>query len=383
MMQEYSLLASYAPIYHHHPQQQQQHQQPWSYRQEIHPWNDHQRRHERQQQQQQQQSRVPFLLKLFDSPDQAEEKEEKESRRWLEDVEQLGNDQCRLTTSLTKPSPVGDDYFGAVGTMFTMNATKEVQIISFEFDFVMESSTTSDTSTTTATTNTAESNPASSSSSSSSSSSWEVEVYSLAGDYTQFFNQSQEWKRTEWTDRATATAVPSPDGKYAILPVIQSHPFVMDAYTLYSFYITFKDPLSTMKLRLSQAAAVPDTVVTTDDTLQIHVGSTLTTYPFPEMSTPGSIFHGIVHYQITQECNATEFLTETEIVLEFAVNEEQQTEDKILAIVTSAVEEATMAFIILTPDLIRYKKFHDLSLDSVTSAFVEGKTGKNMLLCIL
>jgi hypothetical protein len=351
-MQAYNPLASYAPIYH----QQQQQQQPWPYQQEFHPWSVHQRQQE--QQQQQQQSQRPLLLNLFDLPDQTEDVNE--NHRWLEDMEQLGNDECRLTTSLIAPSLVGEDYFGAVGTVFTMSATQEIQIISFEFDFILDS--TADLS-------------------SSSSSSWEVEVYSFVGDYIPFTNQSKVWNRDEWEDRATATAVLSPDGKYAILPVIESHPMVMSAYTLYSFYITFKDPLSTMKIRLSQAVApMVDNVVTTDDILQIHVGSSMTSYPFPDISTPGSIFHGVVHYQVTQECNATEFLTESEIVLEFAVNEEQQTQD-ILTILTSAVEDATKAFIILTPDLIRYTKFHDLSLDSVESTF-GGKMGKNAL-CIL
>jgi hypothetical protein len=109
-----------------------------------------------------------------------------------------------------------------------------------------------------------------------------------------------------------------------------------------------------------------------NDLLELYTGVTLKDGPFPETFDKASDFFGVFHYRNLRPCSQA--LMETKVDLEFAINEDPLA--PIMEALSDAVEGAISALAVLSPNLIRLVKFHNLELESVTSNF-QGRSGKS------
>ena len=249
-------------------------------------------------------------------------------------MEQLGDEDCRLTTKL-ETTYRGSQ--GAHGSMFSILATNEtVEILTFEFDYAE------------------------------SADDFQVQVYYRRGGFLNVTNQT-----SEWTQMADTTALPAPDNIGAIIPANNVQPVTVEAGELYSFYLAFKTD-QTLRVGPSPLQQPVGAPWKNDDRLQVQVGIALESGPFPnEAGAPTATFRGIVHYKTVKKC--VDARTTTDVTLDFAVAADPT--EQVIDDMNQAIEGAVTALLILNPNLIRYKKFHDLEVVGATSGF-QGRSGK-------
>jgi hypothetical protein len=256
--------------------------------------------------------------------------QEQQGERREDAVEKLQDDFCRLTTKL-QTTYRGSQ--GAFGSMFSILANETLEILTFEFDY------------------------------SRGASDFDVQVYYRKGGFLEVANNADEW--TQIADTAALTA---PDDIGAIIPTNDVDPVTVDAGELYSFYLAFKTDKT---LSLGPSRLQPGAPWQKDDLLQVQVGVGLESGPFPGEAGVPSTFRGTVHYKTVTKC--VDARTTTSVTLDFAVAADP-TEEAIEQL-NEAIGSAVTALLVLDPNYIRYKKFHDLEVVKVISGF-QGRTGK-------
>jgi hypothetical protein len=267
---------------------------------------------------------------IYDSTEEFELYQEQQVERRQDAVEKLGDDNCRLTTKL-ETTYRGSQ--GAHGSMFSILANETLEILTFEFDY------------------------------SASAEDFQVQVYYRKGGFLNVVNRT-----SEWTQIADAAAEPAPDNIGAIIPTNNVKPVTVDAGELYSFYLAFK---TDQTLRVSPSQFQPGAPWQKNDLLQVLVGVGLESGPFPDQAGPPSTFRGIVHYNTVKKC--VDARTTTDVTLDFAVAADPS--EKVIDQLNQAIEKAVTALLVLNPNLIRYKKFHDLEVLGAKSGF-QGRSGK-------
>lgn len=256
-------------------------------------------------------------------------------QRRLEEVEELTNNNCRLTTSLKTPTFSSGGIGNAKGIMFNLQSSSDVELLSLEFGVL-----------------------------SSSSSSVSVEVYIKQGSFSGFQNV-----QSQWTSLAFAQAKLSPDSNTAIIPANQFQSYSMSATTEYAIYVSM---LSTGILQTKASSKSIDATLHSNDILTTNVGVLLTEGPFPVSlgSVQGTEFQGVLHYNHVKACS--DLTTTTDVPLEFAINSDPG--GSVLTALSQTVQSAMESLMSSNPTLSQYKNNDSLTILQVTSNFV-GRSG--------
>jgi hypothetical protein len=244
-----------------------------------------------------------------------------------DEVERVGKSDCQLTTSIKT------DYngrLGATGTMFTIQPTEALEMLTLEFDaFELAKDL-------------------------------RVQVYYRKGEYHDVVNDPQKW-----TKLADSVAQLAPDFRGAIIPTNDFRSVSLDPGETYAIYLHFQIGTA---MRIRSSDKLIGEMYESNEMLQMFVGVSLNDGPFPDTIDQAADFSGIIHYRIRGPCEAIR--TTTDVELEFAVNEDPEAD--IMAALSDAVEGAITALMMLNPNLIRYKRFHLLELVEVESNFQKG-----------
>jgi hypothetical protein len=254
---------------------------------------------------------------------------EEQYHRREDEVERLGNLDCRLLTSL-KTSYIGMET--GRGIMFTIKASVSIELSTMEFEAVQAADLS-------------------------------VQVYYLLGEFSGVTNDPDKW--TQLADTVAQTA---PDGRGAIIPTSDFVPTQLMPGAIYSLYLYFP---TINVLKMKGSSELIGSVADSDDVLEIHSGVTLEDGPFPDRFSGASEFSGMIHYRTVKSCEDVRITTEVE--LQFAVNDDPEPE--IIQELSDVVEGAMSALLVLSPSLIRFQKFHMLEIVGVKSGF-QGRSGK-------
>jgi hypothetical protein len=246
-------------------------------------------------------------------------------RRFLEgEVDLFGiGGVCQLRTSLDT------EYSGtsfATGTMFAVTAKEAIEVESFEFANLPTDSEKT----------------------------LEVEIYTRqGGDYLSVTDQPNQWTLISKT-----TAVDSPDGIGLIAPrpdVLRS--VQMKQGDSRSFYFTLKSQHLQVESPNNGKLETGNPYIS-DDYLQIDVGVSFRSYPFPFSVDADRAFQGKIHYRALQDCQ--KLVMSTELIFPFVVTKHADVQDIDRALTNGFVEllqeEAT---------LIRWTQTHGLALYTV------------------
>jgi hypothetical protein len=247
-----------------------------------------------------------------------------------DEVERLGNLDCRLLTSFKTPYTGVDT---GRGTMFTIKASESIEMLTMEFEAFQQASDLS------------------------------VQVYYRQGEFSGATNDPDQW-----TQLADTVAQRAPDARGAIIPTNDFIPTQLFAGEIYSLYLHFQ---TSSVCKLKGSSELIGSEADFDDVLQIQVGVTLDDGPFPEQFSGASEFSGMIHYRTVKSCEDVRITTDVE--LQFAVNDDPEAE--IIQELSDAVEGAMSALLILIPNLIRFEKFHMLEVVNVQSGF-QGRSSK-------
>jgi hypothetical protein len=243
------------------------------------------------------------------------------ARSLAERVELSGNGgQCKLRDSIEHYQ--GDTV--ATGTMFSVRAKQNIQIISFEFaDLPVDKDL-------------------------------EVEIYTRAGgDYLSVVDQADQW-----TLIGATTAVPGPDGLGAIAPradMLQNS-ISMAFDEIRSFYFTLKS----QHLQVDDSKGTTDTTFASDDLLELNVGVSLPSYPFDAQIDRDRAFQGKIHYKAIQAC--ANFGTSTKVTIAWAVGPKAEVRD-----VNEVFTDGILKVMEEDPRLRVMVDSHGLSLDGARS----------------
>jgi hypothetical protein len=233
-------------------------------------------------------------------------------------------------------------YYGqetAKGTMFTLSVKEPLELLSMEFDaydFSEDGVVLEDLS---------------------------MQVYYRKGDFSGFTNNEDEWILL-----ADTPVYLAPDSKGAIIPANEFTTVTMEPGEVYSIYLSFQ---TENVLKIQSSDRLIGESFQSNDILELFVGVTLEDGPFPDKFDQAADFSGVLHYRTLRQCS--QVLMQTEVDLEFAINEDPEAD--IMQSLSDAVGNAITALTILTPNLIRYAKFHYLELQGVTPHF-QGRSSK-------
>lgn len=259
--------------------------------------------------------------------------------RRQDEVERVGNLDCRLTTSMKT------QYNGQTtvkGTMFTLIVKERLELLSMEFDVNGDITGDEDLS---------------------------VQVYYKEGDFSGATNDKEKW-----TQLADTVFFLAPDGKGAIIPANDFTKLDVEPQQMYSIYLTFQ----TDAIKIKSSNRLIGEKSKSSDVLDLYVGVALDDGPFPSSLGRASDFSGVFNYRTLLPCPRA--LMETSVKMLFAINKNPEAETMIE--LADAVEGAITALSILDPTLIRYQKFHELVLEDVAFGFM-GRSGKFSHLLIL
>lgn len=208
--------------------------------------------------------------------------------RELTSVEPVLNSpgDCQVTTKVTAPTPASSSI--ATGTMFSVTAKQNIEILSFEFLHYPYNSDI------------------------------ELEIYMITGkDYVSVRNNP-----SAWTKLSSATTVDSPDegeGEMNIAPrAAMTQSVILDAAQSVSFYFTLKsqhlklEPSASNKPLTTGLEYFSDNFISADVGIGVRLASFPTT---PDDQDRG--FPGRIHYRAIQSCS--ELLGQTQSVVKAVV----------------------------------------------------------------
>jgi hypothetical protein len=248
-----------------------------------------------------------------------------------DEVELVGNSDCRLTTSVQSTY---NGYQTGMGLMFSVLAKETLILLTVEFDAFVE----------------AENMP--------------VQMYFLSGQFSGAAGDESRWTKVADTD-----AVHSPDGKGAIIPANEFNPISMEAGGVYSLYISFPEDKI---YKFKQTGGLIGDWAGGDSTIQINYGVSFDDGPFPQgQFSQVADFSGVLHYETVQSCSNV--AATTDVKLEFAIDNDPESDA--IREITDAVEGAISALLILNPELAHISKFFFLEVINVQSGF-QGRSGK-------
>jgi hypothetical protein len=253
-----------------------------------------------------------------------------ESRRRLDEVEKVGQTECRLTTSLQT------EYGGtgrANGSMFTVVPTSAMEVLTLEFDTATESTVS-------------------------------VAVYFREGDFSGVTNDPRQWSLLTETE---AQRIPGEPG--VIIPASDFLPVSLQADTTYSFYLLMKSGQDALRMILVDTLIGENFFNDTLGLISVQTGVALDS-AFPNSFLEPAQFSGRIHYKTTKPCESVRVSSVVE--LEFAVNEDPT--EEVMAALSDAVRKSIEAIVILDVELIQYDKYDGLEITNAESAFM-GITG--------
>lgn len=223
---------------------------------------------------------------------------------------------CQLRTSLDTL------YVGtanAQGMMFAVTALEDIEILAFEFASFGAT------------------NPI------------EVEIYTRQG--TDILDADFR-KQQGWVQISAAMAQPSPDGLGSISPRAEMlRSLQMLTGEQRSIYIS----LNSQNLQVEEGAGTTGDRMLDDGRLQLDVGGSLRSGPFPSTIDKNRGFQGRIHYRTIEPC--VNFNTETDVVFQFAINSTAEIIDA-----NKAFSDGFVQIIDEEPALTRFKEAHGLSL---------------------
>jgi len=274
--------------------------------------------------------------------------------RELDEVTKLGGSQCGLITSLRT------GYKGwntASGIMFTIQPLKEaIDLLTLEFPTFENYGASS-------------SNP---------SAARKVQVYYRMGSFSGVMNNPSAWTLLADTSARLVSPLPPPGTSNpagldvgAIVPASEFKSVSLQAGQEYSIYVSGEvsspNPRETL-LKVKPADALVGELATENDSLQISTGVRLKgSSPFPSTFDEPADFNGVLHYRATKSCSDSTMFTTTDIVLEFAVNKDPDT--NVVASLRSAVQETIDEWLSTNETLIQYSKEAMLKWDGIRTDF--------------
>jgi len=270
----------------------------------------------------------------------------------FDQVTKLSGIECRLTTSLRA------GYKGwntASGIMFTIQPLKEIELVTLEFPTFENFG----------------------SSSSSPSKARKVQVYYREGTFSGVMNDSSAWTVLADTSAQLISPLPPPDTTNpsgldmgAIVPANDFKSISLKAGQIYSIYIagdvSSSSPKETL-LKVKPADNLVGDVYIENDSLQVQTGVRLKGSSFPTMFDEPADFNGVLHYRANKSCTDSTLITTTEVVLEFAVNEDPTSQ--VMGSLRNAVQSTLSEWISTNENLSRYSKEDMLKLEGIGTNF--------------
>ena len=266
------------------------------------------------------------------------------------------DEQCQITSYMNTTNPtlvatVNNDpnsfVFRQFGTMFTLNAKHDLEILTFEFAHYDPISIGSKEA----------------------ENGIDVEIYVKTG--SEFLDAVEN--SLEWIEVAKSTAYISPDYSSHILPRSDMRSIKMEQGQQLSFYITLKE--NNLKLeRPSSESNVNGLSLTTgstflyDDFIDLSVGIGINGYDFPQGIPPtmDRIFQGVIHYRSVQSCSDGTLVdvVSNQIPLSFTVQTISSTSD--LSIFNTVIQETFEEYLQQYVELRKMKSSHGLKLNRIT-----------------
>lgn len=282
------------------------------------------------------------------------------SRQLLfDEVTKLSGSLCSLTTSLRTEYK---GYQTASGIMFTIQPSKElkdvIELLTLEFPTFENYGSSSD-------------DP---------SAARKVQVYYLKGSFIDLnvINKPNAWTLIADTSaRLISSLLPSdalnPAGADmgAIIPKNEFLERVfLEAGQIYSIYIAGQvsspNPNETL-LKVKPANGLIGEISTENELLQVHTGVRLKGSSFPSAFVEPADFNGILHYRATKSCSDSTMFTTTDIVLEFAVNDDPT--GVVMGNLRTAVIETLSGWLSMNGNLMRYSEEDMLKLEGIVVNF--------------
>jgi hypothetical protein len=180
----------------------------------------------------------------------------------------------------------------------------------------------------------------------------QVEVYTIQGaDYLSVQDQADKWILIGKTEAAIETI----DGLGMIVPRADMlRAIQLLAGETRSFYFTLKSQY----LKTEGNDGATGQLQLEDDMLQLNVGVSLRTYPFPALVDMDRSFQGKIHYHSFQPCDDFD-LESTEAVFSFV------SESNDIGEVSLALTDGLGDMFQDDPELERYTQVHGLQLQTV------------------
>eukprot|EP00980_Cylindrotheca_fusiformis_P021652 scaffold8505_cov130-Cylindrotheca_fusiformis.AAC.18 len=262
-----------------------------------------------------------------------------QSHRRADEVERVGNSECRVTTSMITDYSLGKVGGGTSfpkGIMTTFQASRKIELLTLELNVLPDAASGS-----------------------------VVEVYYKEGSWSGEVNDS-----SQWTKLAKTKTMLAPDDKGAIIPTSEFKSVVIQPNVEYSLYV-HSEQRNFLRVKDVKSGLIGDEM-DSDDVITSFLGVPLKDGPFKDADLSDiAAFEGVFHYLEVQPCS--EAATTSNVLLEFAIDSDpvEEVMDELSGLVVTAME----ALMVSEPLLIEYQGTHLLRLDSVETNF-EGRSGK-------
>ena len=204
-----------------------------------------------------------------------------------------------------------------------------------------------------------------------------IQVYYREGTFSNAMNDPSQWTLIAETSAELITPLPPPDSKNptgldmgALVPINDFKSVSLNAGQTYSLYIvgagTSPKPSETL-LKTKPADTMIGEMSLENDALQVFTGVRFKGSPFPAVFDDPADFNGVLHYREKKECNHNTILGTTEIILEFAVNQEPTS--NVMGALRNAVFETLSERVKTNENLIRYTDDYMLKLEGIDVNF--------------
>lgn len=244
--------------------------------------------------------------------------------------------KCQVTTKLGSPSALSTTI--ATGTMFSVTAKQDIEILSFEFAHFPTGSDI------------------------------EVEIYTLVGkDYVSQRSTPSAW--TKWSEAITVDSPDQNDENINIVPrAAMSNAISMKASESRSFYFSLKSQHLKLENSSNGKTLMTGQVYFSDNFLSTDVGIGVRLGGFPNTQDDSNRgFQGRIHYRAIQPCS--ELLGQTQSVIR-AVVPSSALPQSVNSVFLSAFTNKLNA----RADWKLWTETEGLNLNSVSASVVESKS---------
>lgn len=223
-------------------------------------------------------------------------------------VDRLAQETCKEVRSLITPYNTVAGVPPVTGILFTITATKGVELLTFELGVVTNTSSAVDDLT--------------------------VEVYSMKGEFFHLGDYlSYQNDEKLWTPLFQSNGTLDPQGAGMLLSMEEFMPIFLGAGDTFSFYITMKRPYLNC---VAQALQKTGEVQADGEDFAVTVGAGLSEYKFPESINPivDPQFSGRIYYRTKSDC-----FTTTTVQFPFIFSQDLPIDDEIGPVVDQAMSE--------------------------------------------